>query len=372
MSLLASVVAGGCATQTSTAKQQASASTLIAEPGDRCTFIACKDFSKFTASPGSAKNETTLTSPEFNVPINWNELVASWNAPAGVYLKVEARAVYPDHATKYYTLDMWSDDPAKHPRESVARQRDADGTVKTDTLVLTRHGGKAQLRITLGSDDTAQPAQLKFLGLSFCDSERQAAPREPNRAVWGKVIEVPERRQGEYAGGGGWCSPTSLSMVLAYWSDLLHRPELNHTVPETAAAINDDALPGTGNWPFNTAFAGEFTGMRAYVTRLDDVTELEDWIAAGIPPIVSVSSYLTNDRHSGPDNGHLIVVVGFTENGDVITNDPGVSVKRAVRARRVYPRERFINAWKKSKNAVYLVYPLTAKPPTTLVEHWDH
>jgi len=237
---------------------------------------------------------------------------------------------------------------------------------------VARHGGKVQLRLTIGSDAPAQRAKIKFLGLSFCDSQKQWIPGQPNRAAWGKVIEVPERRQGEYEGGGGWCSPTSLSMVLAYWSDTLHRPELNYTVPETAAAINDAVLDGTGNWPFNTAFAGELPGMRAYVTRLDDITELEDWIVAGIPPIVSVSSYLTNDRHSGPDNGHLIVCVGFTENGDIITNDPGVSVKHAVRARRIYPRERFINAWKKSKNAVYLVYPANMKPPTTHPEHWDH
>jgi hypothetical protein len=111
--------------------------------------------------------------------------------------------------------------------------------------------------------------------------------------------------------------------------------------------------------------------MRAYVTRLDDISELEDWIVAGIAPIVSVSSYLTNNRTGGPDNGHLIVCCGFTADGDFVANDPGVSVKRAVRARRVYPRERFINAWSKSKNAVYLVYPESMTPPQTQTEHWE-
>ena len=116
-------------------------------------------------------------------------------------------------------------------------------------------------------------------------------------------------------------------MVLAYWSQQLHRPELNHTVPETAKAIADGPRGDTGNWPFNTAYAGRYPGMRAYVTRLGDIAELEDWIAAGIPVIISVSSYLTSDRTSGPDNGHLIVCVGFTDKGDVVANDPGVSVR---------------------------------------------
>jgi hypothetical protein len=71
-----------------------------------------------------------------------------------------------------------------------------------------------------------------------------------------------------------------------------------------------------------------------------------------------------------PD-GHLIVCVGFTDKGDVVTNDPGISVRRNVRARRVYLREKVANAWKKSKNAVYLSYSETAKVPADRFGHWD-
>ncbi len=160
-------------------------------------------------------------------------------------------------------------------------------------------------------------------------------------------------------------------MVLAYWSEQLHRPELDHTVPETAAAINDEGMAGTGNWPFNTAYAGSYPGMRAYVTRLSDVSELEDWIAAGIPPIISVSSYLLRGTNTGPDEGHLIVCVGFTDQGDVVVNDPGVSVKRNMPARKVYPRQRVIDNWKKSKDTVYLVYPEDATVPKDRFGHWE-
>ena len=111
--------------------------------------------------------------------------------------------------------------------------------------------------------------------------------------------------------------------------------------------------------------------MRAYVTRLGDVAELEDWIAAGIPVVISVSSYLASGRTSGRDNGHLIVCVGFTDKGDVVTNDPGASIRRNVRARRIFSREKVANAWKKSKNAVYLIYPETAPIPANRLGHWD-
>lgn len=337
--------------------------------GNRCAFIGITNLSGFSKSEGTPANETVFTSRELTAPIDWDELVVSWNAPPGVHLKVEARAIYPSHSTQYYTMGLWSDDTTHFPRESVRRQRDQDGSVKMDTLVLSNAVRKLQLRITAGG--AGAQAMLKFLGLSFCNSTVPATALAPNRAAWGKVLEVPERRQAEYEGGGGWCSPTSLSMVLAYWSEQLHRPEWNHTVPETAQAISDGSRGDTGNWPFNTAYAGRYPGMRAYVTRLGDVAELEDWIAAGIPVIISVSSYLTNDRTNGPDNGHLIVCVGFTDKGDVVVNDPGVSVRRNVRARRVYAREKVANAWKKSKNAVYLIYPESAKVPVNRFGHWD-
>jgi len=65
------------------------------------------------------------------------------------------------------------------------------------------------------------------------------------------------------------------------------------------------------------------------------------------------------------------VCVGFTDKGDVVVNNPGVSVRRNVRARQVYAREKVAKAWKKSKNAVYLVYPESATVPTDRFGHWD-
>ncbi len=328
----------------------------------RNDFAGLTNFSAFATSPGSAPGELVLTSPEITARNSWDELIISWNVPAGVSLIMEARGVYPDHTTKFYTLGRWSDDPALHPRESVAHQDDADGTVLTDTLRLARPGAKVQLRVTLYGP-AVDPTMLKFLGLSFCDTRAPTSPKKPNRAAWGRSLPVPERIQSGYDGPDGWCSPASLSMVLAYWSAVLHRPELDRPVPDVAAAVNDPVYGGTGNWPFNTAYAGKFPGLRAYVIRLGGLSEVEDWIAAGVPLVLSVSSYLTNDRHDGPDNGHLIVCIGFTKNGDIIANDPGVSLKKGQIIRRIYPRARVLAAWQKSKNTVYLIYPETTSIP---------
>src|ERR1017187_6113092 len=157
-----------------------------AASGKRCAFIGITKFSRFSKSAGALTNEIMFTSPVITAPIDWDELVVSWNVSPGVHLKGEARAIYPSHATRYYTMGLWSDDPAQFSRESVRRQRDEDGSVKMDTLILRNATRKMQLRITAGGG--GGPRMLKFLGLSFCNRAVPATLLPPNRAAWGKVL----------------------------------------------------------------------------------------------------------------------------------------------------------------------------------------
>jgi hypothetical protein len=328
-------------------------------------FIGFQNFSSFTKSTGARPGEVVLTSPEIIACIHWNELVASWNAetPDGAWLKVEARALYPGSATKYFTMGLWSSNPARFPRESVPNQNDADGDVSTDTLILNRPTDRLQVRLTLGG--VPQP-KLKFLGLVLTDTNTVPAPLPPNRAAWDRIIPVPERSQMAYPNGKVLCSPTTVSMLMTYWSQQLKRPELDHDVPDIANAIYDAKWKGTGNWPFNMAYAGSYSGMRAYVTRLSDLSEVEDWIARGIPIGLSVCSDRLHHRGPGP-NGHLIVCVGFTPDGDPVVNDPGSSHN----VRRVYPRRDIIYAWAYSRNTVYVIYPEDSEVPKDRFGHWD-
>jgi hypothetical protein len=338
-----------------------------ASPADQCRFIGFHELGTFTQTPSS--NGLLILSPIIKAPIAWNELVASWNvAPAtNAELKIEACGIYPDRQTKFYTMGIWSSD--RQARRSVGGQRDADGTVKTDTWLTTRAGADVQLRLTWSGAKEFPP--IKFLGLSFLDNRVPVEPLPPNRAAWGKIIATPERSQDSYPQEEGWCSPTSLSMVLARWSDVLHRPELNMDVPAVAEGIYDDGFHGTGNWPFNTALAGSFEGMRAYVTRFSDISELEDWIVAGIPVIISAPWHLLSPGRHDTSNGHLTVCIGFTESGDVVINDPATNFQKGQQVRRIYKRENIIKAWRESRNTVYLIYPETAQIPPDPFGHWD-
>jgi hypothetical protein len=108
----------------------------------------------------------------------------------------------------------------------------------------------------------------------------------------------------------------------------------------------DYGYDGTGNWPFNTAFAATRT-EQAFVTRFASLRGVERFIKAGIPVITSLTfgrGQLTG-APIGSTNGHLMVVVGFTATGDVVVNDPAASNKKGVR--RTYDRGQFEDAWLK-------------------------
>jgi hypothetical protein len=163
----------------------------------------------------------------------------------------------------------------------------------------------------------------------------------------------------------GWCSPTSTSMVLAYFAGTLGKPGLSETVPAAAAAIYDFVYDGTGNWPFNTAHAASLEGgtLHAVVTRLDSLHQVERLIAAGIPVVVSVS-YGAGELKGAPvsqTDGHLIVVRGFTAAGDVVCNDPAAPNDAAVKV--TYARAELEQAWSHSQRTSYVIWPAGSAAP---------
>ena len=86
-------------------------------------------------------------------------------------------------------------------------------------------------------------------------------------------------------------------MVMEYWgsgpsaADLAWvDPALADPCVDHAARFTfDAAYDGTGNWPFNTAYAAHF-GLDAFVTRLRSLQEAELFLAAGIPLVASIAA----------------------------------------------------------------------------------
>lgn len=190
-----------------------------------------------------------------------------------------------------------------------------------------------------------------------------------------KELAVPRYSQmihkGQFPqwGGGGeaWCSPTSTSMVLRYFAtgpksgDYSWSPYADSFVDHAARYTYDEAYDGTGNWPFNTAYAAHY-GLDSFVTRLANLRSAEAYIRAGIPLVVPIA-FNRGGLDGAPISstpGHMLVIVGFTSTGKVIANDPAGSTNSTVR--RVYSRAQFENAWLGGSGGIAYVIRPVSKP----------
>jgi len=308
-----------------------------------------------------------LTSRPVGTSISYDTLVPSWEArtPPGTRVLMQVRVRYGGRWSNWMSMGPWS---AVGTSRSVSPTH-SDWNVLVDTIV-SRHGERAdayqyQLRLLSNRRDCT-PAVRK-VGLVASQSSKHGEVIDVGnlKRAWGKDLPVPRRSQYDYDGGGEvWCSPTSLNMVMGYWANRTNRSALSQPVPRTARGVRDYNY-GWGNWPFNTGYSSHFF-LESSVSRFNSIQQVERWIDAGIPLIVSIA---WDNRYSGQrlDNaaitwsdGHLLVIRGFTGDGNgVIVNDPAGSPRSEVR--RVYRRDQFYQAWFRypgsSGGVVYLVHP---------------
>jgi hypothetical protein len=130
-------------------------------------------------------------------------------------------------------------------------------------------------------------------------------------------------------------------------------------IDHAAASTYDPAFRGAGNWSFNVAYAARF-GLTAFVTRLRGLADLEAFLVAGLPLVASVT--FTAEQLAGAGystTGHLLVVCGFTDRGDVVINDPAShQLPSNDEVRTVYGRDEFERAWLDgSGGIVYVLHP---------------
>ncbi|MFC4140686.1 MULTISPECIES: peptidase C39 family protein [unclassified Microbacterium] len=330
------------------------------------------------ADPKSGWEGRTWTSAVLEPGFAADQAVASWNADAGVAAHVEIRARLIDATwSEWLLLAEWGEPGARRsPESGTAHTADAaEGAPFVDTDVLKAADGHpfdaTQLRITLDGRALGEEP-LHLAAVSFT-APAGPAPLEDDGAPSGAVGVAAALRplsQRAYParddlGGGGpvWCSPTSLTMVLTAWgAEVPESPAdaadgADPRVPWVARAVYDTAYTGTGNWSFNTALAGTL-GFDAVVTRLPSLRDARTLTDAGIPVISSIRftdrTELPGADYEAP-TGHLVVIRGFTTDGDVLVADPASPSGDA--GLRTYPRDAFDTAWSRSRRTVYLVTP---------------
>lgn len=326
------------------------------------------------------------TSPWVRPRFRLTEAVPSWRAetPAGTWVSIEMRGRTPGgRLSSWDSLGNWAGHDKRFRRATLGSQTDDVTRVNVDTLQTQGRYRlrKWQVRVTLhrrvGRSVTPRLRGVGSMVSALPDSSNAAtSPPGPARGI---VLGVPRYSQmihrGEYPqydnGGQAWCSPTSTTMVLAYWHRL-PRPRSYAWVrdgyrdPEVAHAARytfDYEYDGAGNWAFNTAYASRYR-TSSFVTRLRSVREAERFIKAGIPLVASIS-FGTGELDGSPiggTNGHLLVIRGFTRRGNVVVNDPAAESRRGVR--RVYRRSQFADAWIGGSNGiVYVIRPASKRLP---------
>ncbi len=282
-------------------------------------------------------------SPWSEPGFTFDDLVASWSATTrpGTWIEV---AVQARGHRSWHALGHWSSGDRPAQRSSV----DGDPEVDTDTW-RPRDGAEAyRLRVRLHGT-----ARLHRIGAVVTAGPVRRETSKPWRRT-ARVLDVPRLSQMTWreVGGRGWCSPTSVAMVLSH----ARRLPPTTDIPEAAREVLDPAYEGTGNWSFNAAWAATLAD-HAFVTRLRDLRDAERLVDAGIPLVASVaypSGALTGAPTRGTE-GHLLVVRGFTETGDVVVNDPAAPTERSVR--RTYARAELERAWLDgSGGLVYVIH----------------
>ena len=341
----------------------------------------------FSQEPTATYEAASWTSPVARTGFTVGELVPTWDAdtPDGSWLQVEAALVLADGGRSgWYVMARWTSTEGGLCRTTVPGQKDGHAEVHTDVLAVSDRVRAVgwQLRAValrpLGS--TATP-RLRSLGAMA--SAHPHGPVEPSdRPGEGShVLDVPaysqQRHRGEHpewdSGGASWCSATSMAMVLDHWKAGPDEAETAWVEPGNAhpqvvhavRAVYDHAYDGAGNWAFNTAYAGQ-RGLCGFVTRLRGLDEAELFTAAGIPLVASVSFTREELDGAGYDTkGHLLVIVGFDERGDVVVNDPAShELPDDDEVRATYDRGQFEQVWGRSGGLVYVIHPEdTPLPP---------
>ncbi|HXH87005.1 MAG TPA: C39 family peptidase [Gaiellaceae bacterium] len=292
----------------------------------------------------------------------FTEAIPSWNAetPDGSWVETQLSARIAGRWTKYYTAGPWASGTGTVERHSVNLQADTDSTFAVDTLIL--NGKKAppadayRVKLRLFSTNGAIPA-VRFASVALSGAAPVRATLQPGDAAnWNTLVDLPEYSQMVYPDGGNvWCSPTSVSMVLAGWQGYMGPAEPR--VRQTVVGVFDWRYDGHGNWPFNTAWAAH-EGMEAQVTRFTSFRDVERWVKAGVPVVFSFAwskGDLTGAAIPSSD-GHIAVIVGFDGAGNPIVNDPAAAADADVR--RTYDRTELETLWlQASGGTVYLIYP---------------
>lgn len=231
---------------------------------------------------------------------------------------------------------------------SDARGRDERGAA--ETLGVPRVSVR-RLALCFSPAPTPQDARLATDHSSSCLT-----------AATGQIrLDVPFRSQRttDPALAGRLCSPTSVTMALAYFG------QHDLSVESVARRVYDTQRDIYGNWS-RTIQGAYALGAPGYIRRFNSWPEVARVLREGTPIIASITAY-KGELLGAPyeqSGGHLIVITGLDGRGGVYVNDPAAS--SAETGRLVYRQRDLDRVWlARKKGTAYILEASTRPAPAS-------
>ncbi|MCP4589960.1 MAG: D-alanyl-D-alanine dipeptidase [bacterium] len=337
-------------------------------PGDFGADTAGRSGVSLACAPPTA---TAFESPVIVSDTLFNEVVLSWNidAPPGAGFSVEARVGRrrDDTWSPYLYFSDWGTVVPPQDRRIECDQ----GEIDVDYFVSEERYDRVQYRVRTqcpeSSDNSGTPpATLRIARMAVCLSDTSgritAVPRRAEATVpdtsWKRRLPVPYRSQRVERKelSGRICSPTSVAMVLDYRG-------VSQPTVDVAERIYDDTYDIYGNWPRAVQAAYAY-GVPGYLTRFSHWSQIERAIANDQPLVMSIRANEGElaDAPYASTEGHLLVLTGFDEDGNVTVNDPAASSPE--QGQLTYTRNDVETVWLRARGGTaYVFEPLPDRLP---------
>lgn len=286
----------------------------------------------------------------------FNEVLVSWNVdvPRDSGFRVELRFARDREGAEpsaWYHLGRWG----AFPELPATHVEDADGKVEIDCFSGRGHFLAYQYRFTFRAGQRGAPSLRRVTVVtSDMPGSRDAYERlggpGPAPATRGALqVDVPYRSQRAEPPDlqGRICSPTSITMLLAYRG-------VAAPTAEVAARAFDRDHDLYGNWPANIQAAYSY-GIPGRIARVRSLDAARVFLERGQPLIVSIRDRegVLKGAPYATTQGHLLVLTGFDEKGNVRVNDPAAA--DAARGVAVYDRSQFEKVWLDQGGVAYVI-----------------
>lgn len=287
----------------------------------------------------------------------FNEALLSWNVDvddgAGFVVDMRVGRRFEDTWSPWLRIGSWGGDAA----DDVAVTQFDGGKVDVDVFRSSERFDRLQYRIRARAGGAASSATIRRTSVCVSDTTglavaRPDPPERDQRPFPVGRLAVPFRSQRveDESIRSRICSPTSVAMLLQYRG-------VDVPTVVVAARLYDRENDLYGNWVRAVQGAYSF-GVPGYLARFSDWDDVEASIAAGQPLVVSLSVKRGQRLDGAPYEttaGHLLVLAGFDEAGDVAVNDPAAETPE--RGQIVYRREQLEEVWMRRGGVAYVFTP---------------